>query len=312
MVKMKSAILLMIAALVGAATMNAAVDPGLVALLPPNSSLLFGVHVQSVLASPFGKFMLTQLPANDGMMQLAAATGFDYRNDLTEIVGATVLPDGTKANLYLARGTFQVTRFMALATATGSTITGYKSAQIVSLPTEERTTVAFLDSSTVAIGSLAAVQSAEDRYLAHAQIAGPLVTKALGAGAAGDAWFATVTGADQFMKSSALPMPGMLKPVLETSMSVQFHGTGATVAGQFTAGSAQQAQALLAVMRFLTTMGASGSKGDPNAPSAVGVLGSAQFTASGTSVDMTLPIPEQTLEQLYSARPKPVNKASLR
>lgn len=309
MVNMKSVLLLAIPLLTGAATINAAVDPALLALMPTNSSLLFGVHVQKVLASPFGKYILTQLPANDGMMQLAASTGFDYKNDLTEIVGATTLPDGTKANLYLARGTFQVTRFLALATATGSTITGYKSAQLVSLPDGENTTVAFLDSTTVAIGNLPAVMAAEDRYLAHVQFGGALAAKASAAGAAGDVWFATVSPADQFMKSTALPMPGILKPVLETSVSVQFSDVGAVATGEFTTSSTQQAQALLAMAKFVSALAAAEGKANPDAPN---TLSSMQFAVHGTALDVTLPIPEQALEQMYSARPVATRKASIR
>lgn len=305
---MKSALFLAIAMFAGTGTVSAAVDPALLALMPPNSSLLFGVHVQQFLASPFGKYMLTQLPSNDGMMQLAASTGFDYRNDLTEIVGATTLPDGTKANLYLARGTFQVARFLALATATGSTITGYKSAQLVSLPDGENTTVAFLDSTTVAIGNLPAVMAAEDRYMLHAQFSGPLLTKATTAGTTADMWFATVTPADQFLKSTAMPMPGMLKPVLETSVGVKFNNSGAVATGEFTTASAQQAQALLAMAKFLAAWAAADGKSDAKTPN---TLSSMQFTVNGTALDVTLPVPEQTLEQMYSARPVNNRKASI-
>ena len=309
--KMNSAFLLAIPLLMTAATMNAAVDPALLALMPANASLLFGVHVKNVLASPFGKYMLTQLPPNDGMVLLAASTGFDYRNDLTEIVGATSLPDGTKASLYLARGNFQVIKFLALATATGSTITGYKAAQIVSIPSSENTSVAFLDSTTVAIGSLAAVQAAEDRFVAHSQFSGALAAKAVAAGANSDVWLATLTPADQFLKSSAMPMPGMLRPVLETSLSVQFNNTGAVVSGELTTASTTQAQGLLAIMKFVAQMAAAATKGDPGSAQTSALLSAAQFAVTGTALNVTLPIPEQTLEQLYSARPKQVNKASI-
>ena len=87
----------MIPSLLGAATASAAVDPALLALMPPDASLLFGVQAQNVLASPFGRFAVAQLPANNGMMQLAAATGFNYQQDLKEILGAIApLPIGTK------------------------------------------------------------------------------------------------------------------------------------------------------------------------------------------------------------------------
>jgi len=33
---------------------------------------------------------------------------------------------------------------------------------------------------------------------------------------------------------------------------------------------------------------------------------------NGTALEVTIPVPEQTLEQMYSARPKATRKASLR
>jgi hypothetical protein len=37
-----------------------------------------------------------------------------------------------------------------------------------------------------------------------------------------------------------------------------------------------------------------------------------QFAVHGTALDVTLPIPEQALEQMYSARPVATRKASIR
>ena len=298
--------------MMSAAAASAAVDPALLALMPPDSSLLFGVQVQNVLASPFGRFAVAQLPASNGMIQLAAAAGFDYQQDLTELVGATTLPDGTTARLVLARGNFQVRKILALAAATGSTITGYRAAQIVSLPDSDRTAVAFLDSTMIAIGSTAAVQAAADRYASRVQFNGPLAAKAMAAGAAGAAWFATVTAADQFLKPSASPMPGLLRPVLETSVSVQFNNAGAVAAGELTTSSAQQAQALLVVARILASMAASAPTGDSNPAQAAALISAAQFAVNGAALDVTIPVPEQTLEQMYSARPKPAKKAAIR
>jgi hypothetical protein len=308
------AIPILIPILAGAPTASAAVNPALLALMPPDASVLFGVEVPNVLASPFGQFAIAQLPANNGMVQLAAATGFDYQHDLTELLGATSLPDGTKLSLVLARGNFQVGKFLALAAVTGSTVTGYRSAQIITLPHNENTAMAFLDSSTIAIGTTTALQAVIDRSVAHAQFSGPLAAKAMAASASGDAWIATVTPADQFMKPSASPVPGMLRPVLETSASVQFNNTGAVAAGEFTTSSAQQAQGLLAVARFLTTMAASAPKAsaNANAAQALALISAAQFAVNGAALDVTLPLPEQTLEDMYSARPKAAKKAAIR
>jgi hypothetical protein len=295
-----------------AATASAAVDPSLLALLPGNTSVVFGVEVHSLLGSPFGKYVLAQLPSNDDMVRLAAATGFDYQNDLQELLGATPLPNGTKPSLYLLRGNFQVRKFLAFAAASGSTITGYRAAQIISLPSSENTSLAFLDSSTVAIGSSEAVQAAADRYASRTQFAGPLAAKAQAVSATGDVWLATLTPIYEFMKPSASPMPGLLKPVQESSASIQFTGSGAVASGELTTSSAQQAQSLLTAARLIASMAASLAKATPESAQVAVLLSAAQFSVNGTALEVTIPVPEQTLEQMYSARPKATRKASLR
>jgi len=65
------------------------------------------------------------------------------------------------------------------------------------------------------------------------------------------------------------------------------------------------------VLQFLSAMAQSNTLPNPNAVRAAALISSAQLTVNGTALDITLPVPEQTLEQMYSAR-KPVKKASLR
>jgi hypothetical protein len=295
--------------LCGMGTASAAVDPALLALMPPDSSFLFGMQAQNVLASPFGQYAIAQLPANNGMVMFAAATGFDYQRDLQEVVGASN-GTGSRARLVLARGSFQPSKFLALAAVAGATITNYNGTQIFA-PPKGATSIAFLDSSTLAIGSTESLQAAIDRYTAHKQFSGPLADKAIAASAASDAWFATVTPPSQFMpKSAALP-PNVLQQVREISAGVHFTDMGMIATGELTTVSSQQAHMLQGVLQFLSAMAQSNTLPNPNAARAAALISSAQFTVNGTALDVTLPVPEQTLEQMYSARQKPADKASI-
>jgi hypothetical protein len=307
---MKPAFLLSIPLLLGAAAANAAVDPALLDLMPPDAAVLFGMQVQSVLASPFGQYAMTQIPVNNGMIQFGAATGFDYRRDLLEILGATPAPNGSRQrpSLVLARGNFQVDKFLALAAVTGANAVDYAGTQIVT-PAKAKASLAFLNSSTLAFGSPAALQSVIDRYAAHAHFGGPLAQKAVAASSAGDAWFATVTPASQFANPAASAPPlTFLQNVVEASGGVHFGDTGATFGSELTTASAEQAQALVAAMQLVTALAAqAGANSNPQAAQAAALLSSAQVTANGAALDISVPVPERQLEQMYSSRPRSAN-----
>ncbi len=309
---MKPALLLAMPLVFGLATANAAVNPALLALMPPDSAMLFGVQVQSVLASPFGQYAITQLPSNNGTMMIAAATGFDYQHDLQEILGSSN-GSGSRPSLVVATGKFQPDKFLALATTTGAKLTDYNGTQIIALP-ETSMVLAFLDRSTAAFGSEASVQAAIDRFANHVQFGGPLADKANAASGTSDAWFATVTPVSQFLppNSSGMPIPpNVLQQVREVSAGVRFNDMGMIAAGEFTTPSAQQAHLLQGVLQFVAAMAQSKTMPNPGAAQAAGLISAAQFSVHGTALDIMVPVPEQMLEKLYSARSKPVDKASL-
>jgi hypothetical protein len=311
---MKFVLTLALSVFMSAGLAGAAVDPALLALMPADASALFGMQVRKVMASPFGNFALSQIPSNDGVVRLASLTGFDYRNDLDEMLGATVLPEGTKASIVVAKGHFQVTKFMALAASTGSTVTGYKNAQIVTLPDEDRTTLAFLDATTLATGTIAAVEAAADRYAAHAHFSGPLATRAMEASEASDVWFATVTPVANFFNSNAPPFAvAFYQNIVAASGGLQFGANGATLSSRLTTSTALQAQTLLTATQLIATaIGRLGRNYNSDAAQLAAIVSAGQFTVSGTSIVIAAPIAEKTLEQMYSARPGPTKKASLR
>jgi len=305
--------------ILGAAAASAAVDPALLDLMPPDAAVLFGLQVQSVLASPFGQYAVAQLPTNNGMVQFAAATGFDYQHDLIEMLGATPAPNGTRPrpSLVLARGNFQVSKFLALAAVTGSTLTYYNGTQIIS-PPNNKSSLAFLNASTLAIGSPATLQVAIDRYGTQSlsqpsrNSTSPLGLKAIAASSTSDAWFATVAPASQFANPAAPASPAtLLQSVVEASGGVHFGSTGgATFASELTTPSAQQAQSLVAILQLVAAMAAQSNTAAGPAQAAA-LLSGAQFTVNGTALDISVPVPEQQLEQMYSSRPRPANKAAV-
>src|SRR4051794_37000623 len=79
-----------VVALLAAAALPAA-DQQLLNMVMPDAKIVAGINVDSARNSPFGSFLLAQLPASDPEFQrFIDASGFNPRTDLQEILIATV------------------------------------------------------------------------------------------------------------------------------------------------------------------------------------------------------------------------------
>lgn len=135
-----------------AETGRTGIDSTLAALVPPDSTMLSGIRMEAVRATPLYRKMLAQkaLPQLD---DFARQTGFDPRRDVRELLIAS---NGTDV-LMAARGAFN------LRAIEGSTKSSYKG---YTLYASERRAVGLIDSSTAVAGPLLVVRAALDRYKA--------------------------------------------------------------------------------------------------------------------------------------------------
>ncbi len=284
-------------ALLVSATAGAAVDPNLLGLVMPNAKVLYGVQVQQTLASPFGQFAISHLPQNDAMTHFEAATGFDLQRDLREILvaGSTTgnLNDGSDA-LVLASGVFAPDKVLALAGVIGAKVSDYRGIAMITPPKQQDARVfAFLDASTIAIGSEPAVRGVIDRRSAQAVFSGPLFQKALDASATHDAWFATVTPLTDLIPAGStggFDPTTLLQSVIESWVGVHFDDNGLTLSAEALTHSATEAQGLAGMLKLVSGM----VKGTPAA-----ALQNAQVSASGPVMRVILTVPEQDLERTF-------------
>ena len=289
----------------------AAVDPGLLGLVMPDAQVLGGMQVQRSLASPFGQYFMTQIPTNDGVSKFAAATGLDVRRDVREIVvasvGGTLGAGNANPGLVLVRGTFEPARFAALATLSGSRVTPENGVLVITPPQNPATSLAFLDPSTLVIGDGASVKDAIARHAAHATFGGPLAQQAQVASGANDVWITTLTPLAQFMKGANSPLPpALLQTVAAISAGVHFDAGAVTLLGEVSTPSEKDAQSMADMLKFLAAMLQSNKSQNPQAAA---LLQSAQFTASGPVMRISLSVPEQQMEQLFvlpGAKPKKI------
>src|SRR5258708_5595904 len=125
------------------------IDPALVALVPPDATMLAGLRMADIRATPLYRKLLAGKHL-DRLDEFARQTGFDPRRDVRELLVAS----NGKDSLVAARGTFNVRAFEGM---TRSTYKGF------TLYTRDRGGVALIDSSTAIAGSLNSLHAALDR-----------------------------------------------------------------------------------------------------------------------------------------------------
>jgi hypothetical protein len=295
-----SAILLVFAAL----TAQAAVDPGLLNLVPPETKILTGIQVDSSLVSPFGKYVLGQIQFDDADFQkFVTETGFDPRRDLREILAAT---DSTGKTLVLGRGTFNTSRISGAAQTAGGAVKQYRGAEmLVHTHRDGATALVFLDSGTAVMGDEAMVRSAIDRRSGGATLTGALVTKAKAVSSNNHAWFATTSSPAEFLAGkvgdpnlSGAMQGNLMQAILEASGGMKFGTSAIQLFGEAVMRSEKDAQALVDVMKFLAGLVQTKSS-DPRVGKIASLADAAKFSSEGNIMRLNMTLPEDMVEKLF-------------
>src|SRR5579884_2316610 len=61
----------------------AGVDAALLALVPPDTQVLAGIHVSQTESTPFGQYLISQVQLDPDAKRIMASIGFDPHRDLT-------------------------------------------------------------------------------------------------------------------------------------------------------------------------------------------------------------------------------------
>lgn len=132
-----------------AETGRTTIDSTLASLVPPDATMLAGLRMADIRATPLYQKMLARKHL-DRLDEFARQTGFDPRRDVRELLVAS----NGKDSLVAALGTFNVRAFEGM---TRSTYKGF------TLYTRDRGAVALIDHSTAIAGTLESVHAALDR-----------------------------------------------------------------------------------------------------------------------------------------------------
>jgi len=307
----------------------AGVDPALLALVPPDAKMLIGIQVSQTQASPFGQYLLSQdlfsaAQLDRSTNQILTAAGFDPRRDLREILAAS--GDGL-SGLLLGRGAFQPAKVAKAAVAAGASSSKYRGVDLLTLAGTGKNkiagSIAFLDASTVAAGDDGAVKAVIDRHAAGAVFSGALADRARQMSSANDAWLASLTPPAAFTGGPTGGTPGatqnpqlgpvqnLLQSALQFSAGLKFAATQVTLSAEVLTRSAQDAQSMADVLKFLAGMlqqASGGPNASPNTSKIPSLADAAKFYVSGAVMHLVLSVPEQQIEQLLlpdSKQPKP-------
>jgi hypothetical protein len=311
---LKSSLPVALFALLGASSAMAAIDPVLLALAPADAKILMGIQVDQSQNTAFGQYILSRIGPNTGLDRFVTATGFDPRRDLKQILVAS---SGKQNNgLVLARGIFQPERLTTAAALAGAVKTTYAGIDLYASAQGNpgNGTLAFLDSSTALVGDDAQLKAAIDRYRSGAAFRGPLGTRANELSNLYQAWFVTNSFTDLTnMSGTGGQIPqNALQSILQVAGGLKLSADAVTVALEAATGSDKDAQSLVDVVKFFTSMIQMNRNNDANAARAAAIFDTASITASGPTLRMSIAVPEKDLEQMVGQPGAKTNAAPRR
>jgi len=283
-----------------------AADAQLLKLVMPDAKVVSGIDFDRVKSTPFGQFVLSQLPSGDsGFREFVAVTGFDPRQDIYEVVMASPADVQKKSGLLLVRGRFDGQRILALFKAEGKTVEMYRGVSILSGGQGAHgvaNALAFLDGSTVAAGDVASVRTAIDRRSSSVGMDPALADKINRISANQDAWVFSIAPISAFApvmhgKNAKGALQGDLIQAIEQSSGGIKFGNTIEISGELTARTDKDASSLADVVKFFANMAAMQGSGG-NAGQFAALLQSLTVNAEARAVKLFVSIPENDLEAL--------------
>jgi hypothetical protein len=291
-----------------------------------DAQLVAGVHVDSAKNSPFGQYVLSQLPMGEKYLQgFETETGISPLSDVTEVLAAwNGAPNAKGQWLIAAHGTFtqSIPTIEVNLLKNGGTITRLPGVDVIEMaqpgmnPQEANVCIAlFTDGFTDIIGDCTSVNAAIQFGASSSGPESSVAMKGRQLRAQEDIWFASVVPVSEFSSllpgstsGSGSPLSGVLKSKLllaiqQISGGVKFpsaaQGSGAQVTAAILLDSPQDATSLLNVLNFVVGLLQMNTSNIPAGGSIVALLSNLETSVSGSTLNVGLNVPESTLEQLF-------------
>ena len=320
MTKLRNVLLLMVTAPVLVFSQSNSID--LFHFLMPDAQLIAGIHVDSAKNSPFGQFVLSRIPMGGGQLAtFISETGVDPLRDIQEVlVGWNGGTDTSARWLVAAHGNFMasIETIEVNALKNGATITRMPGADLVTVSTQPSICIGFFtDGGTDLAGDCTSVTTAIQFGATTGNPMSPVAMTAQQLRVAQDLWFASVvpaseiaslvpngtTGASAGINPGAILKNPLFQAIQEISGGIKLSGlatgTGAVLSAAVLMNSPQNATSLLNVVNFIASMLQSAAGSGSAGGSIATLLGNLQAAVDGSTVNIGLSVPEETLEQLF-------------
>lgn len=284
-----------------------AADTQLLNLVMPEAQIMAGMNVTTAKISPFGQYVLSQFHSDEkGFQDLVSQTGFDPRQDVTEIMAASVGDLKSKTGLVLARGSFDAAKIAAAASSGkgNAVVSQYGGATLISMGEQGDHSVAFIGNSVAVMGDTVSVKAAVDRADKVNSISPALAARVQALSTTLDAWTVTLASLGSLIpaelggaKGPAAQPLALVKNIESSSGGVKF-GANVELSGQAVANNEQNAKALADIVRMVAGFVTLSGGQDPKMAGIAQIVQTLKVENVGTAVNISASVPEAQLEAL--------------
>lgn len=299
-----------------------AADTALLNMIMADARFVAGIDIDRAKASPLGKKFMEELDKKDSDIgKMVAATGFDPRRDLREVVMASNDLNSKKGpGLVLMRGSFDASKIKAFINVTGAAkIENFNGVEMIASPNQDNMSAALVDPTLVLFGTSDSVKAAVQRKGAtSAAIPATAFAQIRNLSQSNDIWMVSsmpIAEMTKAMPSTGAPsaggMGGMMngdvfKGIQQAAFGVRFMAEAIELTAETVSQNEKDATALADVVRFLSTM-VQMNRDKPEMKGFATALDAMKLTTDAKTTRLQIAIPMNDMEKMFNSK-KPAVK----
>lgn len=298
-----------------------AADTALLNMIMADARFVAGIDIDRAKASPLGKKFMEELDKKDSDIgKMVAATGFDPRRDLREVVMASNDLNSKKGpGLVLMRGAFDASKIRAFINVTGAgKIENFNGIEMFSAPNQDNMSAAIVDPSLVVFGSSDTVKAAVQRKsAATAAISAEAFARIRALSQSNDIWMVSTMPIAEMTKAlpSGAPstggMGGMMngdvfKGIQQAALGVRFMAEAIELTAETVSQNEKDATAMADVIRFVSTM-VQMNRDKPEMKGFATALDRMKLTTDARTTRLQIALPMNDMEKMFNSK-KPAVK----
>lgn len=300
-----------------------AADTALLNLIMADARFVAGIDIDRAKASPLGKKFMEELDKKDSDIgKMVAATGFDPRRDLREVVMASNDLNSKKGpGLVLMRGSFDASKIKAFINVTGAgKVENFNGVELFSAPNQDNMSAAIVDPSLVLFGNAETVKAAVQRKGATSSaISAEAFARIRSMSQSNDIWMVSsmpIAEMTKAMPSTGAPSAGggmggmmngdFLKGIQQAAFGVRFMSEAIELTAEAVSLNEKDATALADVVRFVSTM-VQMNRDKPEMKGIATALDAMKLTTDAKTTRLQIALPLADMEKMINTK-KPAVK----